>query len=54
VPPDGALIVDFKIEVPGALYFSGLHPVSYGARVGGLPYADGEANEEIYHVHGHE
>lgn len=43
VPPDGALIVDFKIEVPGALYFSGLHPVSYGARVGGLPYADGEA-----------
>ena len=54
VPPDGALIVDFKIEVPGR-YILVDHTLSRMERgLVGSPYADGEANEEIYHVHGHE
>ena len=54
VPPDGALIVDFKIEVPGR-YILVDHTLSRMERgLVGSPYADGEANEEIYHVHDHE
>ncbi len=51
MPPGGALIVDLKIEVPGR-YILVDHTLSRMERglVGSL-YADGEANEEIYHVH---
>jgi nitrite reductase (NO-forming) len=54
VPPGGALIVDFKIEVPGR-YILVDHALSRMERgLVGFLYAEGEENEEIYHVHDHE
>ena len=48
VPPGGALIVDFKIEIPGR-YILVDHALSRLERgLAGFLYADGEENPEIY------
>ena len=54
VPPGGALIVDFTIEVPGR-YILVDHALSRMERgLVGFLYAEGEDNDEIYRVHDHE